>query len=97
MPYDVLMCNGGKCTLKTNCLRFTGIILARQDFFGSPPFDSSNNSCVHFMSDRPSSEKISKRAYLIWLENNCQVNKDVEYWLKAECELIDRIRNNEYV
>ncbi len=35
-------------------------------------------------------EKISERAYLMWLERGCTHGFDTEDWLKAEYELQDR-------
>jgi hypothetical protein len=56
MPTDICMCTGGDCPQKEHCLRFTGAIYGRQDFFGTPPYLQHPNQCEYFLDDRPSPE-----------------------------------------
>jgi len=92
MPYDMCMCDGGKCLLKQNCLRFTGVAFGRFDSFGSPPFDKKTQTCQHFYSDKPKENAIKLRAYQIWLNKGRVLNTEAENWEQAEKELIDEIR-----
>jgi hypothetical protein len=94
MPYDVCMCEGGRCPLKENCLRYTGRISARQDFFGMPPYNISTGTCEHFWSDRPHPEQVARLAYQIWESENYPENRSIEFWLRAERLLINSIREN---
>ncbi len=93
MPYDVSMCTGGDCPLRTNCLRFTGMILARQDFFGSPPYNKTDGTCQHYWDDRPSTAQIQQYAYFIWLAAGKPNGCDIEHWHRAEIELLEKRRN----
>lgn len=93
MPYDVTMCEGGDCTLKANCLRFTGARYARQDFFGSPPFNRTTKECSSFWDDRPPYDRIASLAYELWVKDGRPAGRDMEHWYKAEIELLERIRS----
>ncbi len=92
MPYDVTMCDGGECPRKEDCLRFTGERYARQDFFGSPPYNKQTGECELFMTNRPNPEWVRDLAYKYYLEENCPPNKELEHWLRAEQTLIARMR-----
>ncbi|MBP7281589.1 MAG: DUF2934 domain-containing protein [Leptospiraceae bacterium] len=94
MPYDITFCGGGNCPLKENCLRFTGIAFGRQDFFGNIPYDFVNSNCDYFWDDRPSEDKIRLLAYQLWQKEGQQQEKDLEYWLEAQSQLIINLRNS---
>jgi hypothetical protein len=94
MPYDITMCKGGDCIIKENCIRFTGIIYGRQDFFGSPPFDKISKKCEHYLDDRPKEELVRQYAYQLWQQQGCLGGNDLEFWYKAEQELITKYRNS---
>lgn len=89
MPYDVTMCPGGDCPLKQDCYRFRAEPLGRQDYFGSPPYDFTSQSCEYFWPPRPILDAdIQTRAYYIWQREGCPEGKAGEHWLQAkrECE-----------
>ncbi len=88
------MCIGQKCPVKENCLRYTGTVYGRQDFFGSLPFNFEKNLCDFFIDERPTSEQISELAYLYWQKSGTPTGSDNEFWLKAENDLIERKRNS---
>jgi hypothetical protein len=92
MPYDVTMCTGGDCVLKANCLRFTGAIYGRQNFFGSPPYNHKTGECNHFWDDRPKDSEISEVAYKLWEEEGKPQDRDLEHWYRAEMLLLERNR-----
>ncbi len=94
MPYDVCMCGGNRCPLKENCLRYTGRISGRQDFFGSPPYNFSTGTCDHYWSDLPHPEQIARLAYQMWERENYPEHRSIEFWLKAEDILVHSIREN---
>ncbi|HNF14530.1 MAG TPA: DUF2934 domain-containing protein [Leptospiraceae bacterium] len=93
MPYDICMCPGGDCPQKKHCLRYTGKVRGRQDFFGSAPFDKKTGLCDHFYDDRPKHDQIQELAYWIWEEKRRPASKDLEIWLEAEKILQERIRD----
>ena len=88
------MCAGGECPQKAHCLRFTGIVTGRQDFFGMPPYLNSQTACAFFMDDRPSQAAISLQAYFFWEKNGCLHGKSVDYWRQAEDYLLMLKRNS---
>ena len=94
MPFDICMCSGGDCPQKDHCLRFTGVIHGRQDFFGIPPYDYQTNGCSYFMDDRPSQEAIQHKAYALWQEAGCPDGQNLTYWFRAETYLIEIKRNS---
>lgn len=94
MPYDITMCSGGDCTLKENCLRFTGKAYGRYDSFGNPPFNTSTNNCESYMDDRPEPAQIQQKAYQLWLQEGTPSGSDLYFWLSAEKELLETRRNN---
>ncbi len=50
MP-DITMCDGGKCTLKNKCHRFTATpSKIEQSYFITPPF--KKKSCEYFWDDK---------------------------------------------
>jgi len=91
------MCSGGDCTLKENCLRHTGTVAGRQDFFGTPPFNREVSTCGYFWDDRPSQARISSLAYKFWQENHCPSGRDLEFWIMAESELTEKLRKSDYI
>ena len=42
-------------------------------------------------STRPAHEKIEQRAYEIWSAEGCPRGRDMEIWLAAEREILDRV------
>lgn len=94
MPYDITHCGGQDCPLQDTCLRYTGLIAARQDFFGSPPYNFATGHCEHYWDDRPSEEKISQLAYQLWQQSGCEHGNTLSYWLQAREQLIYTIRNS---
>lgn len=88
MPTDIAMCSGGDCPQKEHCLRFTGAIYGRQDFFGTPPYLQNVGNCAYFMDDRPSTEAIRAYAYTLWEKAGRLNGNDEENWLRAEAELL---------
>jgi hypothetical protein len=92
MPTDICMCTGGDCPQKQHCLRFTGAIYGRQDFFGTPPYLQNPNKCEHFLDDRPSPDAVRVQAYFFWQQAGCPSGRDMSYWLRAEAYLLELIR-----
>ncbi|TAH31467.1 MAG: DUF2934 domain-containing protein [Cytophagales bacterium] len=84
MPYDITMCGGENCPLKNNCYRFTGEILARQDFFGSLPYNQKTNECEHFYDNK---HQIAEIAFVIWEKDGKPNGKDKIHWEEAKKEL----------
>lgn len=81
---DLCMCTGGDCPQRQQCLRFTGEILGRQDFFGMPPYLQSSKQCPYFLRDKSTQEAIRQKAYLLWQQAGCPNGNDLLYWLQAE-------------
>lgn len=94
MPFDICMCLGGDCPQKEHCLRFTGTVYGRQDFFGTPPYISDTKHCDYFMDDRPSHALIRQQAYLFWQQEGCPDGKGVDNWLRAEAYLLELRRKS---
>ena len=92
MPADICMCSGGDCPQKTHCLRFTGAIYGRQDFFGTPPYLQNVGNCASFLDDRPSQEAIRAYSYTLWEQAGGLNGNDEAHWLCAEAELLNRRR-----
>ncbi|MEO0933465.1 MAG: DUF2934 domain-containing protein [Cyanobacteria bacterium J06641_2] len=92
MPDDITLCPGENCPIKQNCYRFTLQVMGRQNFFTQIPYNSSTNSCKHFISNLPREEKIRIKAYEIWQQMGCPSSQSLECWLKAEKELMGVIR-----
>ncbi|MDJ0619762.1 MAG: DUF2934 domain-containing protein [Calothrix sp. MO_192.B10] len=88
MPYDIILCPGKHCPIKQNCYRFTLEVLGRQDFFAEIPYNFTNNSCKHFIPNRPDEDDIRLKAYEIWQRNGYPDGKSLEHWLQAEQELM---------
>lgn len=89
MPADISMCSGGDCPQKEHCLRFTGAVYGRQDFFGMPPYLQSVGACAYFMDDRPSQEAIRAYSYTLWEQTGRLAGNDEENWHRAEAELLN--------
>ena len=86
---DMCMCAGGDCPQKAQCLRFTGVVYGRQDFFGTPPYiNDPMGFCPFFVDDRPSEGVIRQQAYAFWESEGCPHGKDAVYWLRAEAYLL---------
>ncbi len=94
MPYDITMCGAGECPQKNNCIRFTGIIYGRTDFFGTPPYNKTSGICDHFLSDKPKYDFIAKLAFELWQKDGSKSGNDQKYWLEAENILIQQYRNS---
>jgi Protein of unknown function (DUF2934) len=92
MPTDISMCSGGDCPQKAHCLRFTGAIYGRQDFFGTPPYLQAVGQCAYFMDDRPSQEAIRAYAYSLWEQSGRMDGNADDNWQQAEIELLNRRR-----
>ena len=88
------MCSGGECPLKSNCIRCTGVVYGRTDFFGSPPFDKIEGTCEHFVTDRPKLEDLARLAYDLWENSGCKSGLDESFWIEAENMLIEKKRNS---
>ena len=93
MPTDLCMCSGGDCPQKAHCLRFTGAVYGRQDFFGTPPYLQNQGLCAYFLDDRPSEEAIRAYAYTLWQQNGCLEGNHEENWLRAEAHLLNLRRS----
>lgn len=93
MSFDICMCAGGNCPQKDTCLRFTGAVYGRQDFFGIPPYSHITLECVYYMDDRPSEEAVRKQAYKLWQHDGCPEGKESDYWSRAESYLLELKRN----
>ena len=93
MSFDMCMCAGGNCPQKDTCLRFTGAVYGRQDFFGIPPYSHVTLECVYYMDDRPKEDAIRKQAYKLWQHDGCPEGKESDYWSRAESYLLELRRN----
>lgn len=89
---DLCRCSGGGCLLKNNCLRHTAAVYGRQDFFGTPPYESTSNTCNYYIDDRPSHKAIQELAYSLWQKGGCPSGQNEAYWLEAEQYLLDKKR-----
>jgi len=94
MPYDITMCSGGDCTLKDHCIRFTGAVYGRQDYFGSVPFDETTKNCQYYLDDLPNDERVREYAYQLWQSRGCPEGDDLGIWLLAQNELLAKNRNS---
>ena len=93
MPLDICMCAGGDCPQKDSCLRFTGAIYGRQDFFGTPPYSQMTGECVFYMDERPTEAAVRRQAHKLWEHDGAPEGKELEYWARAESYLINIRRN----
>lgn len=93
MPADIAMCSGGDCPQKEHCLRFTGAIYGRQDFFGTPPYLRNVGACAYFMDDRPSEEAIRNYAFNLWEQSGRLDGNHEKNWFRAETELLNLRRS----
>lgn len=87
------MCAGGDCLKKDHCLRFTGAIYGRQDFFGTPPYAATTGLCDYFIEDRPSDEAIRAYAYILWQKMGCPEGQHEANWWAAEAHLLNLRRS----
>ena len=94
MPLDICMCSGGNCPQKDSCLRYTGAVYGRQDFFGTPPYSPITEECVYYMDDRPTEAAIRKQAFKLWQHDGSPEGKEMDYWARAEDYLHALKRNN---
>jgi len=39
-------------------------------------------------SDKPRAEQVAQRAYFLWKQDGCVHGRDMDYWLRAEAELV---------
>ena len=93
MPLDICMCSGGNCPQKDTCLRFTGAIYGKQDFFGIPPYSPITQECVFYIDETPSEEAVRKQAKKLWQHDGYPEGKESEYWQRAETYLLELKRN----
>lgn len=94
MPNDITHCCGQDCPLQDTCLRCTGVVFGRQDFFTHLLYDVVANHCDYYWDDRPTEEKISQLAYQFWVNSGYQQGKALAHWLQARTQLIDNLRNS---
>lgn len=50
MP-DITKCNGGSCSLKDSCYRYTSPQSKRQSYFMELPYDSEKKECKYYWKD----------------------------------------------
>jgi hypothetical protein len=93
MTQDITRCSGQECPLQESCLRCTGKTYGRQDFFTQAPYDFTRAQCDYYWDDRPSEEAVRQLAYQLWQNSGCLHNNDLQYWLQARRQLIDKIRS----
>lgn len=93
MPYDVTHCVGQECPLKETCLRYTAVIVGKQDFFASAPYNFLTHSCELYWDDRPTEEAIRQLAYALWQNGGCLQNNALAHWLQARQQLINHLRS----
>lgn len=94
MPQDITACPGQGCPLRETCLRYTGVFHGRFDSFTSLPYDAQARQCAQFVSDRPAAAEIRELAYKLWQQDGCNEGRNLEYWLRAEQQLVDLRRNS---
>ena len=94
MPNDITLCCGQGCPLKETCLRCTGEVVGRQDFFTRLPYGLVSLNCKYYLDDRPTEEKIRQLAYQLWEKSGCQEGDALTYWLAARKQLIYNLRNS---
>ncbi len=90
MPYDIIMCPGEQCPLRARCYRYRAVPQARQDWFGTAPYDATRERCEQFWdiaSIVPSEQAIRDRAYMIWMASGCVDGRADEHWRQAHDEL----------
>ncbi len=90
MPYDITMCPGEGCPLRDRCYRARAVPLARQDWLGSAPYNSTTNRCELFWdlsSLAPNEATIRDRAYAIWQSEGCPEGRSDAHWQQAREEL----------
>ncbi|MBL7816779.1 MAG: DUF2934 domain-containing protein [Saprospiraceae bacterium] len=94
MSSNKCMCSGGHCPQKDSCLRFTGAVYGRQDFFVVPPYSPVTEECVYYLDDRPTENAIRKQANKLWKHDGCPEGKEMDYWMQAETYLLELKRNS---
>ena len=82
------LCTGGDCVLRHSCLRHTKEITARENFFGSVPYDDQTQDCQYYLNEAPSENDIQQLAYQLWQQDGCIKNSALNYWLRASQQLI---------
>jgi hypothetical protein len=94
MTHDITHCCGQGCPLKETCLRYTGEVVGKQDFFTRLPYGLISLNCKYYLDDRPSEEKIRQLAYQLWETSDRQEDNSLTYWLAARKQLLDNLRNS---
>lgn len=51
MVLDITKCKGGKCPLKSECLRHNSVASTYQSWFMEEPYDEEKKECGFFMLD----------------------------------------------
>ena len=92
--HDITHCCGQDCPLNQTCLRCTAIVVGRQDFFTRLYYNFETAHCDYYWDERPSEDKIRQRAYQLWEQNGCEMDKAEQHWFQARNELIENLRNS---
>lgn len=90
MPADITLCPGGDCPLREGCFRFRAQPDARQDWFGSAPYDAVTGRCEQLWSLAamvPDESAIRYRAYMLWDREGRRDGRADDDWHRARAEL----------
>ena len=93
MTHNITHCCGQNCPLQETCLRCTGKVFGKQDFFTRLPYNFDTAHCDYYWNDRPAEEAIRQLAYQLWQTSGCTYNNDLQYWFQARQQLIDSLRS----
>jgi hypothetical protein len=92
MPNDITHCAGQSCRLQETCLRYTGYVYGKQDFFTSSPYNVATHHCDYYWDERPTEEQVRQLAYQLWEKSGYQQNSALAHWFQARKQLIDNLR-----
>lgn len=82
------LCPGDRCPIKQDCFRFTRKAYGRQNYFGSPPYNFTNQTCEYFIPPpKPTEQDIQVHAYHLWQRMGCPQGQDAAIWQQARQEL----------
>ena len=87
---DRILCPGGDCPQKRQCLRHRRRAHGRRAAFAQPPYDPGSGQCASFIDIdtlAPTPEQIRGRAYRLWQDAGEPDGLDVAHWQQAEAEL----------
>jgi Protein of unknown function (DUF2934) len=90
MPYDITMCPGEGCPLRSTCYRARAVPLGRQDWFGRPPYDPVTQTCAHFWDVArlaPTEADIRHKAYFLWVTAGRPEGQSDAHWHAAKAAL----------